>query len=295
MKKLFFILITLLMASSLMAQEHKRHGIALGADRDTLQYIIASPFDNWYLNVRGGVQTLFGNEVHQDARKNDIGYIVGIDLGKWVIPDLSVSMRISYMPLNGQSRYGRHPFIDFTGVPVVTDPYYNDKFYEYQHFDAHAVTAMGFVTLDWTNFLRGYQAGKRRKLHFFTPVGLGAIMVFGYHKNPDPLTGWKVGDWRHNFELAYSVILGAEYTFSPKLALNINAELFGSRGSMDWSPYDNDFSIFDFVPTVTVGAKFNMLSYVTKYNPYTHMSYVDKVNHEFISYGTKYTVSNLNN
>ena len=295
MKKLFFIILTLLTVSGISAQEHKKRGIALGADRDTLQYIIASPFDNWYLNIRGGVQTFIGNEVHQEARKNKLDYNFALDIGKWVIPDLAVSLRISYFSVHGQSRYAKHPFIDFTGVPTSVDPYDGIEYPEYQPFTAQAVAALGFVTLDWTNLLLGYQAGKRRKLHLFTPVGLGASMLFGNQVNPNPSTGYNVGDFRHNFELAYSVILGAEYTFSPKFAMSVNAELFGSESTWDWSPYDNSYSIFDLVPTVTLGMKFNLLSYVTKYNPHTHMSYVDKVNHEFVSYGTKYTVSNLNN
>ena len=67
MKKVLLILILALSASTLSAQTRHR-GIALGADRDTLKFLIASPFDNWYVNVGGGLQTFFGNEVESSAR-----------------------------------------------------------------------------------------------------------------------------------------------------------------------------------------------------------------------------------
>ena len=50
MKKVFILLTILLATSSVLnAQNFSRRGFSLGADRDTLLYIIASPFDNWYI------------------------------------------------------------------------------------------------------------------------------------------------------------------------------------------------------------------------------------------------------
>ena len=93
--------------------------IAFGADRDTLKYIIASPFDNWWLNMGGGLQTFIGNEVESSARHNKLDFNVRAEIGKWIIPDLAVSLRLSYTTVHGQSRYPLQPFIDFTGLLPV--------------------------------------------------------------------------------------------------------------------------------------------------------------------------------
>ena len=73
--KRVLILLTLLLAtSSLSAQNFARRGFAFGADRDTLLYIIASPFDNWFLTLGGGPQTFIGNELDASARHNKLNW-----------------------------------------------------------------------------------------------------------------------------------------------------------------------------------------------------------------------------
>ena len=79
-----------------------------------------------------------------------------------------------------------------------------------------------------------------------------------------------------------------------EFALNASLELFGSESTWDWSPYDNSHTIFDLIPSVNVNAKFNLLKYVTKYDLATKKKKKDKVNHEFISFGTRNTVNSLN-
>ena len=123
---------------------------------------------------------------------------------------------------------------------------------------------MGYVTLDWTNFLSGYEIGKRTKTHIFTPIGLGASMLFGPQRNPRGTDEFELGAFRKNFELAYSAGLGVEYEVSQDLALNMTIELFGSESTWDWSPYDNSYSRFDIIPSFNIGARFNLLSNVTK-------------------------------
>ena len=270
-----------------MAQGWK--GFSLGADRDSLMYIIASPFDNWYINVGGGIQTFIGNEVESSARHNKVNYNVSAEIGKWIIPDLAVSLRLNFFNVNGQSRYPLQPFIDYTNVPVDADGNL-----EYQSFYAHAVSAMGFVTLDWTNFFNGYESGKRKRLHWFTPIGLGMSMIFGNQKNPNPRISYDVGDFRRNFELAYSFRVGAEYLISRSLAMNATLELFGSESTWDWSPYDNKRTIFDIIPSFNIALKFNLLKEITKFDPYTRESHREKVYHEFLAFGSRTTVIRLN-
>lgn len=293
MKKILIALLLLIASSSYsIAQNGRWRGFALGADRDTLLYIIASPFDNWYLNVGGGIQTFIGNEVDASARRNKLNYNISAELGKWIIPDLAVSLRLGFMNLDGQSQYSLHPFIDYTNTPTYDKD--GVTYYEYESFHAHALTLMGFVTLDWTNLFNGYERGKRKKLHWYSPIGLGGSMLFGKEKNPNPKIKYEVGDFRHNFELAFSFRFGAEYCISQQVALNATVELFGSESTFDWSPYDNSYSIFDIIPSVNVAAKFNLLKTITKYDPYTKTSRRETVNHEFLSFGSRNTIPLLN-
>ena len=289
MKRKLIVLILLIAGStSVWAQREGRRGFALGADRDTLLYIIASPFDNWWINLGGGIQTFIGNEIESSARWNKLNYNVSAEIGKWIIPDLAVSLRLNFMNVDGQSRYPLQPFIDFTGVPVDTVTNY----YDYQSFRAHAFTLMGFVTFDWTNFFNGYEIGRRRRLHWFTPIGLGASMLFGSQENPNG--NHSVGSFRRNFELAYSFRVGAEYSFTEHFAMNATVELFGSESTWDWSPYDNSRTIFDIIPSFNIALKFNLFKSINKYNPYTRKTSREKINHEFLSFGTRNTLSTLN-
>ncbi len=276
MKKVLLILILALSASTLSAQTRHR-GIALGADRDTLKFLIASPFDNWYVNVGGGLQTFFGNEVESSARHNKLNFNAHVELGKWIIPDVAISLRYSFFNVDGQSRYGRNPFIDFTGVPVDANGYY-----EYQPFHAHAMSLLGYVTFDWTNFFTGYEVGKRTKLHWRTGLGLGMSMLFGTQKNPNTQDEYSVDDFRRNLEFAFSLSGGVEYALSERTAIFGRLELFGSESTWDWSPYDdNSHTIFDLIPSVDAGVRFNLLSHITRYHYDTKISSRDSVYHEF--------------
>lgn len=284
MKRILAILSLLIIATSLSAQNFQRRGFSLGADRDTMLYIIASPFDNWYITPRIGIQTFIGNEIEASARRNKLNYNVSVEVGKWIIPDIAVSGRLSLMNVDGQTKYGLQPFVDFSQDDTNANGYYP--------FHAHALSLMGYVVFDWTNFICGYELGRRTRLHVFTPLGLGASMLFDFQRNPRGSN--EVGTFRRNFELSYSGGIGIEWEATQTLALNLTAEIFGSESTWDWSPYDNSYSIFDVMPTLTFGMRFNLLQNVTKYNPYTKKSSREKVNHEFISFGTRTTLSTLN-
>lgn len=290
------LLLILSIAAHTSAQNFQRRGFALGADRDTLLYIIASPFDNWFITIGGGAQTFMGNEIVRDARHNKLNFNARVEVGKWIIPDVAVSARLSIMNIDGQTSYiGKHPFVNpsedvpnDTWVPVS----YGSGAINYYPFHAHALSFMGFVTLDWTNFFLGYESGRRNRWHIFTPIGLGASMLFGLDRNPN--NDYRDGSFRRNFELSYAAALGVEYEVSKNIAFNLQAELFGSESTWDWSPYDNAHGIFDVIPSFNVGVRLNLLKNVTKYNPYTKSSSRERVNHEFLAFGTRTTVSNLN-
>ena len=252
-----------------------RRGFSLGADRDTLLYIIASPFDNWYLTLGGGIQTFIGNEIVASARHNKLNYNLRAEVGKWIIPDLAVSLRLSHMTVDGQTQYGLQPFINHQEDTPNENGYYP--------FHANALALTGYVTFDWTNFFLGYEVGRRTHTHFFTPIGLGMSLLYGDQRNPRG----EVGAFRRNWELCYSAAIGVEYELSQEIAVSAVADLFGSESTWDWSPYDNAYSIFDVIPSFNIGVRLNLLSHVQKYNPYTKKSSRERVNHEFLTVGSR--------
>lgn len=281
MKRKLLVILLLLTATfgSVSAQNFSRRGFSLGADRDTLLYIIASPFDNWYLTLGGGIQTFMGNELIASARHNKVDYNLRAEIGKWIIPDLAVSLRISHMSVHGQSQYGLQPFINHLEDTPNENGYYP--------FSAHAWALTGYVTLDWTNFFYGYEVGKRTHTHVFTPIGLGMSMLYGDQRNPRAADDHPLGSFRRNWELCYNMGIGIEYEVSQELALNAMFELFGSESTWDWTPYDNSYSIFDVIPSITLGARINLLTHVNKYNQYTRKTTRSEVNHEFLTVGSR--------
>lgn len=299
-KRLIIVLGLLTLTTSISAQNFTRRGFALGADRDTLQYIIASPFDNWYMTVGGGVQTFIGNTPDPQACWNTVDFGGRIEIGKWVIPDVSVGLRLGVTSVHTQSLHGgNNPWSDVSN-PIM----YEGAEYTYYPIGVTSLYAQAIVTFDWTNFLSGYEAGKRKRWHVYTPVGFGGIALVGGIVNPNFVNRLnndageevaKLGDGRKNLELAFSGGIMGEYFASKHLSFNASLELMGARGSLDDYNYnlDADKRRIDLIPTFNIGVKFNILDEVTKQDPYTRRATRSKVNHEFLAFGSRNTVSNL--
>lgn len=302
MRKRLLVIIALLLAAtaSVSAQRFVR-GFALGADRDTLQFIIASPFDNWFLTPSVGVQTFIGNTPDRAAQWNSMDFGVRAEVGKWIIPDVAVSLRLGLATVHSQSRHGgNNPWTD------ITNPFTYDgaEYGPYYPINAYNLSVMGIVTFDWTNFLNGYEAGKHRRLHIYTPVGLGLMMMFGeivnqnyvnkVNNNADEVNV-EMGQLQRNFELGFTGGLMTEYYATKHLSLYAAAELAFARGSLDDYNYNLDDGLrrVDFMPSVYVGVKLNLLKSVSKFNPYTKSTSREKVNHEFLAFGSRNTVSTL--
>ena len=239
---------------------------ALGADLDSLEYIVASPFDNWYIEIGAGLQTYIGNEIEKSARHNGLNYNLYAEIGKWVIPDLSMSLYASVFDLSSQSKYSLNPYIDWSSQPNANG-YYNTH--------AYALSVGGLVTLDWTNFLHGYDAGQNRKLHVTTPVGLGYMVNFGKKLNNNP----KVPD-PINRELYATGALHFDYYATPHTILTANLRGTLTRSSFDYSPYNNLYTNVDWMPSVTIGLRFNLFREV--YLPAGDSLIVQEVNHKFL-------------
>ena len=185
-----------------------------------------------FLSLSGGIQTFIGNELVASARMNKLNFNAKVEVGKWIIPDVAVSVRMSFFNVDGQTQYTLQPFVDYSVDEQNENGYYS--------FHGHALALLGFVTFDWTNFIMGYEAGKRNKLHVYTPIGLGASMLFGEQRNPRG--SYELGSFRRNFELAYSFVLGLEYIASKHVTLHADVELFGSESTWDWTPYNTSLS-----------------------------------------------------
>jgi len=301
MKKIVMIVALIAVTiGSLSAQETKRKGVALGADRDTLAYIIASPFDNWWINLGGGIQTYIGNTPDPEAYWNKLNLGARVEVGKWLIPDVAVSLRLGAFHVSSQTRFGQNnPLADY-GNPLT----YEGADWTYYPESAHGLSAMGIVTFDWTNFLRGYEAGKRKHWHFYTPVGLGGIWIYGktvnenfvYWQNEHYHNDAKLGDMRWNKELAFTAGFMTEYYATKHVSFNAALEILGTRGSLD----DFNYNVLDgkrhvdWIPSLYAGVKLNLLKNVTKYNPYTKTSSREVVNHEFLAYGSRGAIDRLN-
>ena len=302
MKRLFATLAILVATTaSLSAQNFTRRGFSLGADRDTLLYIIASPFDNWYITPSVGLQTYIGNTPDKEAYWNKLDYNIRVEVGKWVIPDIAVALRLGLSNIHSQSRHGgNNPLTDYNN-PIT----YQTTSTVYYPIQAYSFFAQGIVNLDWTNFLSGYEVGKRTRFHVNTPIGFGGIILFGNIVNQNYVNkinrnenekDVELGDFTRNLELAFTAGLMAEYYVSKNLALTASLELLWARGSLDDYNYnlDADNRRVDFIPSFNIGARFNLLKNVTKYNSYTKKSTREKVNHEFLSFGSRNTIPNLN-
>ena len=297
MKRLLIILSLILATATLSAQNPLRRGFAFGADRDTLLYIIASPFDNWYFSVGGKALTFIGNEQDSRARWNPVTFGVNAEVGKWLIPDVAVALRFSFSDISSQGCYlGLNPWLDKTKTPFTSS-----NGYTYYPMHVQSVSAMGIVVFDWTNFLKGYESGKRNHLHIFTPMGLGGIALFGKQINPTTNARHpeNAGKTRLNKELAFTGGISAEYITTRHLSLNFGVDITGTKGTIDWTYAQDDpgaphpHRTIDWIPSVNFGIKFNLLKSVNKFNPYTHQSSNERVNHEFLAFGTRNTVSNL--
>ena len=291
MKRLLIILFLIAaIAVPARAQRLGEPGVALGVDRDSLLWLIGSPFDNWYVTFGAGIQTFMGNEVDVEASHNKLNYNMFVQVGKWIIPDLAVAVRYSYFTVDGQSRYGLQPFINYEAVPLA-ERYNPDNplYYNYQPFHAEAMSLVGYVILDWTNLFLGYEIGKRTRTHLYTPIGMGTSMLYGPCRNPRR-RDMGYGEMTHNFELCYDFALGIEYHLSYELALTFRASIFGSESTWDWSPYDNTRIRFDLMPQLTGGVRLNLLSHITKQDPYTREAYRARVIHHFRTVGSEHDI-----
>lgn len=290
MKKLATILGTvLIVCAPAFAQEAQEKSTKsyTGTDNDSKEYLIGAPIDNWFFAAGAGVQTYIGNEVVKSAKWNGINPAVYVEIGKWILPDLAVSLHLSGFNMSGQTRYTLNPFVDFTGIPAGADGYV-----PYQKFNALNFALNGFVTMDWTNLIYGYEKGGSKKVHLLTPVGLGCAWLNGKTINPRSneihVMGKQAGH-SNNFELDFSVALIPEIYLSENVHLVPALRLQFERGSMDFTSYASEGGRFDFQPSATIGVRVNLSG--TKGGKHQTRFHGDKDNlHVFVPVESSHTV-----
>ena len=256
MKKTFLIVVICVLATVSAFAVEKPKGIHFGTAKDTTDYIIPAPRANWYFGFGGGINALIGNEVEKSARYTGITPTAYLEFGKWVLPDVAVGFNLTGFQLKGQSRYTLQPNIEVPVGYTMTSTV-NDLLPEYQEFTELGFAANGRVALDWTNFLLGFDRGMTKKWHFITPVGFGLTYERGafnneHRKNRD-------GKYHGNFEYNATFGIENEFRLGENFSLINNINLLASRGSFDFSGYDNtNAPTFDMIPSITLGARFSV-------------------------------------
>lgn len=253
-------------------QRRRFKGVAFGVDRDTLQYIIASPFDNWFFGAGAGIQEYHGNELVRSARWNMPSYNFCFEIGKWIIPDLSVSVFGQVFGINSQSQYILNPYIARDTLGNFTEDTTQDGYY---HISAPGVGVGGLVSLDWTNFVLGYEKGRAKRFHLSTPIGLGYVVNFGERKN-----FYRTKDQPFNQELYATIGLQANYRLANHIILTSNLRTTITRQSFDFSPYDNQYSNLDMMFAANVGIRIDLFKEVYITNP--QGTFIQEINHQFM-------------
>lgn len=262
------------------AEEQK--GNYLGVDNDEKEYLIGAPADNWWIGFGAGIQTYIDNQPEKSACWNPITPAVYVEVGKWLIPDLAVSLQLSGINSVSQTRYSLNPFTDYTGVanPTGNLPWHQINFFNF--------ALNGYVTLDWTNMCLGYERGSARKVHILTPVGLGCAYVTGKGVNKNP----KAIQKPNNFELDFSAAFIPMITLSENIRLVPAIRLQLERGSLNYGAYfdENVSRHIDFQPYLTLGLNFNLSG--TKEGATHKTKYHGDVatNHVFIPVENSYTM-----
>lgn len=254
MKKTFLTFVICVLAAVSAFAVEKPKGIHFGTAKDTTDYIIPAPRANWYVGFGGGINALLGNEVEKSARYTGITPTAYLEFGKWVLPDVAVGFNLTGFQLKGQTRYTLQPNIE---VPVGGTPTIDGYLPDYREFTELGLAANGRVALDWTNFLLGFDRGMNKRWHFITPIGFGLTYERGAFNNEHRKE--REAAYHGNFEYNATAGIENEFRLSENFALVNNINLLVTRGSFDFSGYDNtNAPTFDMIPSVTLGARFTV-------------------------------------
>ena len=238
-------------------------GIHFGAAKDTTDYIIPAPRANWFITVGGGINSLIGDEYESSARYTGITPVGYVEIGKWVLPDVAVMFNLSGFSMKGQTRYTLQPNVEVPVGYTMTSTTPEGYLQQYTPFKEYGFAANGRVMLDLTNFFHGFDKGEQRMWHFMLPLGFGIAYERGEFVNEHRES--KGNDYHGNFEYNGTVGIENEFRLTPRFSLVNDIYCGVLRGSFDFSgagpSYENLRSpSFDLLPTITLGARFDLSS-----------------------------------
>lgn len=238
-------------------------GIHFGAAKDSTDYIIPAPRANWFFTVGGGVNSLIGDEFESSARYTGITPVGYVEVGKWVLPDVAVLFNLSGFSMKGQTRYTLQPNVEVPVGYTMTSTTPEGYLKQYTPFKEYGFAANGRVMLDLTNFFHGFDKGEQRMWHVMLPLGFGIAYERGEFVNEHRES--KGHDYHGNFEYNGTVGIENEFRLTPRFSLVNDIYCAVLRGSFDFSgagpSYENLRSpSFDLLPTVTLGARFDLSS-----------------------------------
>ena len=74
-----------------------------------------------HIYVGSGAHMYIGSEESSSARFNSVMPNFVAEWGYNLTAEIALSLNFTFFPSKIQTRYGRHPFVDFTGVPTHID------------------------------------------------------------------------------------------------------------------------------------------------------------------------------
>ncbi len=249
-------------------QKEVKKGAHFGVSRDSVDWLINRPKDNWFITPALGATMYIGNAYEPDARFNKVRPIAQLGIGKWLIPDVAIEFNIQGTRANSQSRYNLNPYVNFTDSDSYKDEDGVTRNH-YKSFDFNYLSFNGIVDFDWTNYFRGYAKGKTRCYHFITQLGLGLNYGWGKIVNERAIDRREEADYptdvAHNFEINGMFAINNQFRLSDRVDLNVILRSNITRGSFD-DYYGAEDHIqmswykrrFDFIPSAMVGLTFNM-------------------------------------
>lgn len=129
MRKLFLGILFSLASASIFSQVHRDSTFT--TSRDTSVVITENQdkhkvetnrfWSNWFVNIGGGAQILFGDHNKQMQLKHRFTPAFDLSFGKWFTPVIAVRAGVQGYNLNGVSAWSNHKLFD--NIPVYQDNY----------------------------------------------------------------------------------------------------------------------------------------------------------------------------
>lgn len=224
MKKRAFVLLVLAAVVPFMASAQTSQEV----ENPRWKGFVTNKFwDNWFIQVGGGVQMLSGSAERDDMDFSDrISPVIDLSVGKWFVPTLGARLQISGLKVNGITRDPANIHTDGTRYDGATG-YYEQ---EIDQFNVHAD-----ALLNISNWIGKYRPD--RFYDFIPFAGFGFTRSYSANRYDFMFTGGLINQMR----LADWVDLNVEF-----------------RGNLYKGDFDRDPGNYKAIGAVTAGFSFNL-------------------------------------